>query len=105
MMMMMMMMIMMMVVVVQGFKTENLYKNKRPDGLTRSAASGNTHYDTPKYTPNKHVKQEGCETIGKYLRKWLKTWILFYFGSQNDPQIGPLRPIFKTPLREAQIEM
>ena len=32
-------------------------------------------------------------------KKWLKTWIMIYFGAQNDPEIGPLRPIFNTPLK------
>ena len=32
-------------------------------------------------------------------KKWLKTWILIYFGAQNDPEIGPLRPIFNKPLK------
>ena len=44
--------------------------NKRPDGLTSSTASRNTRWNTSKHTPNKHVKQEVCETIGTYLRKW-----------------------------------
>ena len=35
---------------------------------------------------NKHVKQEGCETSGKYLRKWLKSWIMFYLGAQTLPE-------------------
>ena len=34
-----------------------------------------------------------------------KTWITIYFGAQNDPEIGPLRPIFNTPLKVAQINM
>ena len=54
-------------------------------------------------TPNKHVKQ-GYETSGKYLRKWLKIWIIFYFGDQNDLEIGPLRLIFNTPPEVAQID-
>ena len=62
-------------------------------------------YSTPKHTPNKHVEQVGCETSEKYLRKWLKTWIIVYFGAQSDPEIGPLRPIFNTPLKVAQIDM
>ena len=76
-------------------RQQNKNKHKRPDGLTSFPASGNTHWNTRKHTPNKHVNQEGCETSGKCLRKWLKTLIMFYFGAQNDPKIGPLRPIFK----------
>ena len=30
---------------------------------------------------------------------------MFYFGAQNDPQIGHLRPIFNTPLKVAQIDL
>ena len=30
---------------------------------------------------------------------------MFYFGAQNDPKIGPLRPIFNTPLKLAKIDM
>ena len=63
-------------------------------------------FEYPKHTPNnKHVKPEGCETSVKYLGKWLKTWIMLYFGGQNDPEIGLLRPIFNTPLKVAQIDM
>ena len=80
-------------------------QNKRPDGLTSSAASGNALWNTPKHTHNKHVKQEGCETSRKYIRKWLKTWIMFYLGAQNDPEIGPLRLILNIPLKVAQIDM
>ena len=71
-----------------------LQKKKRPDGLTSSAASGNTHWNTPQHTPNKHVKQEGCESSGKYWRKWLKTLIMFYFWDQNNLKIEPVRSIF-----------
>ena len=79
--------------------------HKRPDGLTSSTARGNTPWNTPNYTPNKHVKQEGCETSGKYLRKWINIRIMFYFGAQYDFEIGPLRPIFNTPLKVAQIDI
>ena len=27
------------------------------------------------------------------------------FGAQNDPEIGPLRPVFNIPLKVAQIDM
>ena len=30
---------------------------------------------------------------------------MIYFGAQNDPEIGALRPILKTPLKVAQIDM
>ena len=33
------------------------------------------------------------------------TWIMIYLGAQNDPEIGPLGPIFNTPLKVAQIDM
>ena len=42
------------------------------------------------------------ESIGKYFRKWLNTWIMAYFGDQNYTEIGPLRPIFNTPLNVNQ---
>ena len=60
---------------------------------------------TLKYTETNYHK--ACKTRRmwnqwKNLRKWLKTWIMFYFRAQNDPEIGPLRPIFNTPLKVAQ---
>ena len=39
------------------------------------------------------------------LRKWLKSWIMIYSAAQNDPEIGPLGPIFNTPLKVPQIDM
>ena len=30
---------------------------------------------------------------------------MIYLGAQNDPEIGPLGPIFNTPLKVAQINM
>ena len=33
------------------------------------------------------------------------TWIIIYLAAQNDPEIGPLGPIFNTPLKVAQIDM
>ena len=30
---------------------------------------------------------------------------MIYLGAQNDPEIGPLGPIFNTPLKLAQIDM
>ena len=33
------------------------------------------------------------------------TWIMIYLGAQNDPEIGPLGPVFNTPLKVAQIDM
>ena len=83
--------------------------NMRPDGLTSPAT---TLTLGPKIEPvghliiiypNTHVKQEWCETSRKYLRKWLKTWIIICFGAQNDPEIGPLSPIFNIPLKIAPI--
>ena len=53
---------------------------------------------------NEHVKQECCETSWKSLRKWLKTWIIIYFRTQNNQEIGPLRLIFNKPLKVAQID-
>ena len=43
---------------------------------------------------NEPVKQYWCETSEIFLRMWPNTRILTYFGAQNDPEIGPLRPIF-----------
>ena len=34
-----------------------------------------------------------------------KTWIMIYLGAQNDPESGPLGPIFNIPLKVAQIDM
>ena len=36
-----------------------------------------------KSTYNEHAKQYWCETSENLLRKWPKTWILTYFGSQK----------------------
>ena len=33
------------------------------------------------------------------------TWIMIYLGVQNDPEIGPLAPIFNTALKVALIDM
>ena len=91
-------------------KSPFLYK--KPDIITSSAATltlgpeiGAHNWNTHKSTPNKHIKQEWCETIGKYLIKWLKTWIIIYLGAQYDLEIGPLGPIFNTPLKLARIDM
>ena len=89
--------------------SENVYiltqcNKKEAWRLASSAQLESTHSNAPKHTPNKHVKQEGCETSRKYLRKWLKIWIMFYFEAQNDLEIGALSPIFNTPLKVAQID-
>ena len=91
-------------------KSPFLYK--KPDIITSSAATltlgpeiGAHNWNTHKSTPNKHIKQEWCETIGKYLIKWLKTWIIIYLGAQYDLEIGPLGPIFNTPQKLARIDM
>ena len=53
------------------------------------------------YSNNNDVKP--MENIWE---KWLKTWIMIYLGAPNDLEIGPLRPIFNTPLKKvAQIDM
>ena len=48
---------------------------------------------TTESTCNEHEKQYWCETNENFLRKWPKSRILTYFGVQNGPIIGPLRPI------------
>ena len=37
--------------------------NKGPNGLTRSAASGNTPWSAPKHIPNKHAKQKNVKPM------------------------------------------
>ena len=54
---------------------------------------------TSESTCNEHVKQYWCETSENFLRKWPNTRILTYFGAQNDPEIGFLRPILNTVLK------
>ena len=76
-------------------------RNSSPRNKVFGAHNWNTH----KSTPDKHVKQEWCETNVKYLRKWLKTWTMIYIVAQNDLEIGPLRPIFNTSPKVAQIDM
>ena len=56
-----------------AFSQPQVLLHKRPDSLTSSAASRNATWNIPKHISNKHVKQEGSETSGKYLRKWLLT--------------------------------
>ena len=73
--------------------------------MSGSAASRNSPWNTPEQTHNKQVNQEGCETGGTYLRKWLKTLIMFYFGTGNNFEIAPMRLIFNTPLKVAKIDM
>ena len=80
-------------------------RKQRPNKLccnhnsrARNRASGAHHSNTHGGTPNKHVNQNWCEMNGKYLIKWLNTWIMIYLGAQNDPETGPLRPIFITSL-------
>ena len=87
-------------------------KNKRPNKLRcnlnsrpRNRAFRAHHWNAHKSTPNKHATQEWCETGGKYLRKWRRTWIMIYFEAQNGPDIGPVRPMFNTTLKVAQIDM
>ena len=52
-----------------------------------------------------HVKQYWCETSENFLRKWPKSRILTYFGIQNGPKIGPLRPIVCTFLKVAPMRI
>ena len=80
-------------------------KNKRPGDLTSYAASGNTPWNAPKYTPPKYYKTRRWWNQWKYLWKWQKTWIMFYFGNQSVPVIVPLRPIFHIPLKVAHLDM
>ena len=60
---------------------------------------------TGECTYNEHVKQYWCETSENLLRKWPKSRILTSFGIQNDPKIGPFRPILYTPLKVAQMSI
>ena len=60
---------------------------------------------TSKSVCNGHAKQYWCETSENLLRKWPKTLIFTYFVAQNSPQIGPLRPIFHTPLKVLAMSM
>ena len=60
---------------------------------------------TSKSTWNEHVKQYCCETGKKLLRKWPNTRNFSYFGAQNGPEIGPLRPIFYTSLKVAPMRI
>ena len=73
--------------------------NSRPRNTSFGAHNWNAH----RSTPNKHVKREWCETIGKCFDKM--TWIMIYLGAQNDPEIGPLGSIFNTLLKVSQIDM
>ena len=60
----------------------------------RNRASGAHHWNTHKNNPNKHVKQDWCQTSGKFLRKWPKTRIFTYLGAQSGPKIGPLGRLY-----------
>ena len=48
------------------------------------------------------MKQYWCESSEHFLRKWSRTWILTYLGTETGPKIGFLRPIFHTPLNALQ---
>ena len=39
------------------------------------------------------------------IEKLLKTWIMSYFGAQNDPEIGPLSPMININVKVDQIDM
>ena len=60
---------------------------------------------TSKSTWNEHVRQYCCETSENVLRKWPNTRNFSYFGAQNGPEIGPLRPIFYTSLKVAPMRI
>ena len=79
--------------------------NKRPDGQTSSAASENTPSNTPKLTPNKHAKQKRVWNQWKIFEKMTKDLNHVLFWPQNDTENRPLRQIFNTPLKVAQIVM
>ena len=92
---------------------ENCWENdQRPDFLlilvpkvTQKWASEAHILHTFKSTCNEHVKQWCCETSENFLRKWPNTRNWTNFGDQNGPEIGPLRPIFCTSLKEAPISI
>ena len=60
---------------------------------------------TSKSTWNEHVKQYCCETSENFFEKLPNTTNFSYFGAQNSPEIGPLRPIFYTSLKVAPIRI
>ena len=60
---------------------------------------------TSKSTCNEHVKQCWSETSENVLRKWPKTRFFTYFGVLNGPKIGPLGPMFHTPLKVLAMSM
>ena len=60
---------------------------------------------TSKSTWSEHVKQYCCETSENFLRKWPNPRNFSYFGAQNGPEIGPLRPIFYTFLKVAPMRI
>ena len=47
--------------------------NSRP----RNRAFGAHNWNTHRSTPNKHLKREWCETIGKYLITWPELWSIW----------------------------
>ena len=49
-----------------------------------------------KRNSNEYVKQDWWQTEANFLRKWSKIGISTYFGTQNDPKIRPLMPLFYT---------
>ena len=75
--------------------------NQRPEFWAYEAHILNTS----KSTCNEHVEQYCCETGENFLRKWSNTRNLTYFGDQNGPEIGPLRPIFYTSLKVAPMSI
>ena len=53
-----------------------------------------------KSSSNWHVNQDWCKTNGNFLKKWPKTRIYTYLGTQSDPKIGLLMPIYSTHLNK-----
>ena len=78
---------------------ENIWENDwRPESCMFYFGVQNCIQHTYKSSSNCHVIQDWWETSGKW-EKWPKTGIFTYLGTQGGPKIGPLRPIFHTPLK------
>ena len=45
--------------------------------MPRNRAFGAHNWNAHRSTPNKHVKREWCETIGKCLIKWFELWSIW----------------------------
>ena len=90
------------------FQQEDWWPNTLPCKLNsrpRKRAFGAHRWNTHKSTPNKHVKQEWCETSGKYLTKMTEDLNDDLFWGPKWPGNWASEANIYTPLNIPQIDM